>query len=85
MGEGREEEYPIYDKLYSPDELQKELTEAGLSPIDLFPVQRCFRWQFRSQVMLGPRANWVNRVVIRSLERLSRADGLEWVVTCRYG
>ena len=79
----RPTEYPIYDKLYGPDDLCKELTCAGLNPVDIVAVQKCYRWQYRSQVLLGPRANWANRLVIRALERLPRADGLEWIVTCR--
>ena len=34
------------------------------------------------QVLLGPRANWLNRLVIRALDRLP-GQPLEWVVTCR--
>jgi SAM-dependent methyltransferase len=77
------QEYPVYDKLYRVDELREELRRAGLEPVELSPVQKYFRWQRRSQVLLGPRANWLNRIVIRLLERLPRNEGLEWVVTCR--
>jgi SAM-dependent methyltransferase len=77
------EEYPIYDKLYRPDELRKELSGAGLEPVELLPVHKLFRWQYRSQILLGPRADWINRLVIRALERLPKAQGLEWIVTCR--
>jgi SAM-dependent methyltransferase len=76
-------EYPIYDKLYRLEELRKELTDAGLLPVRIDAVQKRYRWQYRSQVLLGPRANWLNRFVIRALERLPGGDGLEWVVTCR--
>ena len=77
--------YPIYDKLYRPEELRRELSEAGLEPLEMVPVQKYYPWQYRSQVLLGPRANWANRLLIRTLERLPRADGLEWIVTCRCG
>jgi SAM-dependent methyltransferase len=79
----RPDEYPIYDHLYHPGELRQELAEAGLEPLDLAPVQKCYPWQYRSQVLLGPRCHWLNRLVIRALERLPRRDGLEWIVTCR--
>lgn len=75
--------YPIYDELYSPDQLRAELAAAGFEVLRLEPVQKCFRWQYRSQVWLGPRANWLNRWVVRALERLPVREGLEWVVTCR--
>ncbi len=76
-------EYPIHDELYRPDELRRELAEAGFEVETLEPVQKWFGLQYRSQVLLGPRANWLNRLVVRALERLPRADGLEWIVTCR--
>jgi hypothetical protein len=63
------DEYPIYDKLYRPEELRKELAGAGLEPAEVLPVQKYYRWQYRSQVLLGPRANWTNRLVIRALKR----------------
>jgi ubiquinone/menaquinone biosynthesis C-methylase UbiE len=83
LREAHPEEYPLYDKLYQPDELRRELTSAGLEPVELLPIQKSFRWQYRSQVLLGPRINWANRLAIRALERLARTDGLEWIVTCR--
>jgi ubiquinone/menaquinone biosynthesis C-methylase UbiE len=83
LREGNSDDYPIYDKLYRPDELHSELTEAGLVPLQMHAVQKRYGWQFRSQVLLGPRVNWLNRLVIRALERLPGRDGLEWVVTCR--
>ncbi len=76
-------DYPIYDKLYREAELREELMAAGLEPIALEPVHRCYRWQYLSQVFLGPRVDWINRMVIRGLERLPVPDGLEWIVTCR--
>jgi ubiquinone/menaquinone biosynthesis C-methylase UbiE len=85
LREAHPDDYPIYDKLYCPEVLCAELTEAGLEPIALEPVQKFYRWQMRSQVLLGPRANWLNRLVIRGLERLPRREGLEWIVTCRRG
>jgi ubiquinone/menaquinone biosynthesis C-methylase UbiE len=74
--------YPIYDELYRPEALRAELRGAGFEPLRLIPVQKCYRWQCRSQVLLGPRAGWLNRAVIRFLERLPWRDGLEWVVVC---
>ena len=77
------EEYPVYDKLYRPDELGNELSTAGLKPVELLPVQKYFSWQCRSQIVLGPRAPWANRLMIQALERLPRNEGLEWLVACR--
>jgi SAM-dependent methyltransferase len=77
------EEYPVYDKLYRPDELRNELNKAGLEPVALLPVQKYFSWQCRSQTFLGPRSRWANRIVIGALERVPWGEGLEWVVTCR--
>jgi hypothetical protein len=83
--EARPEEYTIHDELYTPETLRSELSQAGFELVSLQPVQKCFRWQHRSQVYLGPRAGWLNRTIINGLERLPRAEGLEWVVTCRRG
>jgi SAM-dependent methyltransferase len=77
------EEYPIYDKLYRLPELVDELGRAGLKPFQVQPVQKHYTWQYRSQVLLGPRANWLNRLVVRGLEALPWREGLEWIVTCR--
>jgi ubiquinone/menaquinone biosynthesis C-methylase UbiE len=77
--------YPVYDELYTPDGLRTELNDAGFDVVRLEPVQKSYRWQYRSQVFLGPRANWLNRLVVRGLERLPVRDGLEWIVTCRRG
>jgi len=83
LREAHPEEYPIYDVLYRRDHLLEELTQAQLVPISLLPVQKFHRWQSRSQILLGPRSSWLNRLAIRGLERLPRREGLEWVVTCR--
>jgi SAM-dependent methyltransferase len=83
LREAEPEAYPIYDKLYRPEELGQELAQAGFELLTLQPVNRYWSWQARSQVFLGPRANWLNRLMIRTLERLPRRDGLEWIVTCR--
>lgn len=77
------EDYPIYDELYHRDDLCAELHEAGLEVKELESVQKWYRWQYRSQVFLGPRSSWLNRLIVRGLERLPRRDGLEWIVTCR--
>ncbi len=77
------EEYPVYDKLYRADELRAELAAAGFETVTLEPVQKWWRWQSLSQVLLGPRSGRLNRLVIRALEKLPRNQGLEWVVTCR--
>jgi SAM-dependent methyltransferase len=77
------EDYPIYDELYQEDALRRELAGAGLQVMTLEPVQKFFGWQSGSQILLGPRANWLNRWVIRALERLPGRNPLEWIVTCR--
>jgi len=79
----RPAEYPVYDKLYDAMELHSELGAAGLEVLERDPVQKFYRLQYLSQVMLGPRANWANRWAIRGLEWLPGRDGLEWIVTCR--
>lgn len=83
LREAHPDAYPIYDKLYEPEILYRELADAGLEPLRLEPVQKRYRWQWGSQVLLGPRIDWLNRLLIRALERLPARDGLEWVVTCR--
>jgi len=77
------ESYPIYDKLYRPEELREELAGAGLEPVEMRPIQKFYGLQARSQILLGPRANWLNRLIIRGLERMPGRNGLEWIVTCR--
>ena len=48
--------------------------KAGFEVVELLPVQKRYRWQWRSQVLLGPRCNWLNRLVVRALERLPEID-----------
>ena len=83
LREAHPENYPIYDKLFRREELYAELTNAGFEPTELLPVQKHYDWQYRSQIFLGPRANWLNRLVIKALERSWCRDGLEWIATCR--
>lgn len=83
LREAHPENYPIYDKLHHVDELRAEMTEAGFEVVALEGVQRHYRWQYLSQVLLGPRANWANRLVIRALERLPARHPLEWIALCR--
>jgi ubiquinone/menaquinone biosynthesis C-methylase UbiE len=83
LREANPEQYPIYDKLYGRQELCEELARAGLELVALEPVHKFYRWQYRSQVLLGPRADGLNRLVLRALESLPARNGLEWVVTCR--
>ncbi|MFO0947780.1 MAG: class I SAM-dependent methyltransferase [Planctomycetota bacterium] len=75
--------YPIYDKLYDEAGLRREMAECGFETLELVPVQKRYELQFKSQVLLGPRVNWLNRMFIRGLERLPARDGLEWIITCR--
>ena len=77
------EEYPVYDKLYRPEQLRKELRAAGFETVELVPIQKYFRWQYRSQTLLGPRCRWANRMVVWMLEQLPRKAGLEWMVAAR--
>ncbi len=83
LREAHPEAYPIYDKLYRPDDLTAELKEMGFEIVELRPVQKHYNWQWRSQINIGPRANWLNNLLVRLLERLPARDGLEWIVTCR--
>jgi ubiquinone/menaquinone biosynthesis C-methylase UbiE len=78
----RPDEYPIYDELYSEWELRDELAQHRFSIQSMESVQKRFSWQSRSQILIGPRANWLNRCLIRGLEWLPARDGLEWIVTC---
>jgi ubiquinone/menaquinone biosynthesis C-methylase UbiE len=75
--------FPVYDKLYERGELFEELTGAGLAPLSAQAVYKFKRYQYLSQGLLGPRVNWLNRLVINALERLPRRDGEEWIIECR--
>ena len=77
------DDFPIYDALYSERELRDELSAAGFESIELIPVQKYYRLQLASQTWIGPRASWLNRAIVRGLERSPRRDGLEWIVRCR--
>jgi SAM-dependent methyltransferase len=79
----RPEEYRIYDKLYRRSELFEELTSAGFAPLSAQAVYKFFRFECLSQVLVGPRSAWLNRLVIRTLEHLPSRNGEEWIVTCR--
>ncbi|HEX8201006.1 MAG TPA: class I SAM-dependent methyltransferase [Isosphaeraceae bacterium] len=85
LREAAPQEFPIYDELYRLDDLRREMDEVGLPLLETESVQKFYRWQYRSQTLLGPRADWLNRWVIRGLERMPSRDGLEWIVTCRRG
>jgi ubiquinone/menaquinone biosynthesis C-methylase UbiE len=83
MREANPAAYPIYDKLYRDEmELHDELGEAGFDVVNLTPVQRCYAAQYKAQVLLGPRSRRLCRLAIRTLERFSRSEPLEWIVTC---
>ena len=69
--------------MYRAEQIRDELIAAGLEPLELLPVQKFYHLQFTSQVLLGPRVNWLNRLIIRGLERFPRRDGMEWIITCR--
>ncbi len=78
------QEYPVYDELYeSARALRDELRTEGLKVERLLHAQRRFGTQHRIQCLVGPRSERLSRMAISLLERLSRGEGLEWVVTCR--
>lgn len=77
------EEYKVHDELYTPEQIRAEMLEAGFEVLSLKPVQKRYGLQHRSQTLIGPRANWLNNLIVRGLEALPARDGLEWVVTCR--
>lgn len=78
-------EYAVHDELYSPEQIRAEMLESGFEVVALEPVQKRYRLQHRIQTWVGPRAKWLNNMLIRGLESLPARDGLEWVVTCRRG
>lgn len=76
--------YKIYDVLYESEvELRAELSEEGLKPVRIEPVQRNFPLQHRIQTWVGPRSRWLSRTLIEGIEKVSRGPSLEWIVTCR--
>jgi ubiquinone/menaquinone biosynthesis C-methylase UbiE len=75
--------FPVYDKLYERSELFEELTGAGFLPVSARAVYKFKRCQHLSQVLVGPRANWLNRLLINFLEALPSRNGEEWIVECR--
>jgi SAM-dependent methyltransferase len=79
----RPNDYVVYDKLYRQEELCDELTRAGFDTISAQSIYKFKRWQYLSQVLVGPRVRWLNRLVIRTLEQIPGRDGEEWIVTCR--
>jgi ubiquinone/menaquinone biosynthesis C-methylase UbiE len=83
LREAHPEEYPIHDELYHADHLRAELTASGFKVESLTPVLRRYTWQHRCQVVVGPRSARLNRLLVRTLERLPGGAALEWVVTCR--
>ena len=75
--------FPIYDKLWSPDELTRELDAAGFELERLHPTLRWHgiqRWISRAgeSFLLGP-CTWA----VAQLERLPGDQPLEWTVECR--
>ncbi|PHR87928.1 MAG: hypothetical protein COA78_36845 [Blastopirellula sp.] len=78
------EGYPIYDVLYKNlDELKTEVEAAGFQLEKAIPVQRGFTTMMKCQNLVGPRANWLNKLLISAMQKFSPMAPLEWIAVCR--
>ena len=78
------QDYTIYDKLYDGlDELRRELAAHDFELVAACPVLRWIHVQSWLQDVVGPRALWLARQLIRGIEAVPSGSPLEWVVTCR--
>ncbi len=81
LGERR---YPIYDQLYTQEELIQEVEKNGFKIVKLYPILGRFWWQAlltRPSTALG----WPQRAVslIHFLEKRPSSQPYEWVVWCQ--
>lgn len=76
------ESYPVFDQLYSPDELRRELDEAGFRLIELTGMIRHAHWQRRLNRLRRFRLGPLARVGIAALERVPGGAPSTWMVLC---
>ena len=81
--QGSVEQYPIYDALLAPGQLQDELDRAGFDLVSLCGVQKRYAVLFTLQVLVAPRSRRLALAAMRALERCPGGQPLEWVVLCR--
>lgn len=80
---GSAEQYPIYDALLAPAQLQEELDRAGFDLVSLRGVQKRYAILYKLQVLVAPRSRRLALAAMRGLERCPGGQPLEWVVLCR--
>lgn len=81
--QGSVEQYPIYDALLAPAQLQEELDRAGFDLVSLCGVQKRYAILHKLQVLVAPRSRRLALAAMRGLERCPGGQPLEWVVVCR--
>jgi ubiquinone/menaquinone biosynthesis C-methylase UbiE len=74
--------YRIHDVLYTRETLIRELADNGFEPLSFTDVIRHMWLQYRLQLLVGPRADRLARLLIGGLEFVP-GEPLEWVVVCR--
>lgn len=76
------ESYPVFDQLYSPEELRVELAGAGFRLVDLTGMIRHATWQRRLNRLRRFRLGSLARLGIEVLERVPGGAPSTWMALC---
>lgn len=76
-------DYPLFDQLYTADELAAELAPSPFELIARRGVQRRYGALHRLQVLVAPRSRRLARLAMEAVDRCPGGEPLEWIVTCR--
>jgi ubiquinone/menaquinone biosynthesis C-methylase UbiE len=74
--------YKHFDALLTPNELTRELDDAGFSVVGLDGVQHRFGLLSKVQVLVAPRSRVLARMALEAIDATG-GEPLEWIVTCR--
>ncbi len=74
--------YPIFDELWSRDDLVAELAEAGFGDIQLHPVLKRHSLQRLVSFAAKHGAHDLGAAIIGLIDQLPGGEPLEWVVQC---
>jgi SAM-dependent methyltransferase len=82
-GAGEYQSLPVYDALYTEDELRAEMDAAGFDVVSLRPILRHFELQAWISYRGDARLRALSNLVVRLLEAVPGGAPLEWVAVVR--